>query len=118
MTVDFGMKLPGVVSNVADFGAFVDIVVQQYGLINIRDLSDYYVKDPMTVVKVGQKVKVTVVSIDLERKRIALSMKSKPVLGQREAGGGGPGARRPSAPEPAPQHEWQAKLAGLALKGK
>ena len=112
-----GQVLPGIVTNVAAFGAFVDVGVHQDGLVHISELSDNYVKDPMTVVKAGQKVKVTVVGIDLERKRIALSMKSKPVLGQTPGGGGG-GAKRRQDPEPVIQHEWQAKLAGLALKGK
>lgn len=72
-----GMKLPGVVTNVTAFGAFVDIGVHQDGLVHISQLADHYVKDPSDVVKVAQKVKVTVVEVDLERKRIALSMKKK-----------------------------------------
>lgn len=70
-----GMKLPGIVTNVAAFGAFVDIGVHQDGLVHISELSDHFVKDPHQVVKVQQKVNVTVVSVDLERKRISLSMK-------------------------------------------
>ena len=104
-----GMVLPGLVTNVAAFGAFVDIGVHQDGLVHISELSDNYVKDPMTVVKVAQKVKVTVVSIDLERKRIALSMKSKPTLGAKRPEGKRPGETK--APEF--RHEWQDKLAGL-----
>jgi protein Tex len=112
-----GMVLPGVVSNVAAFGAFVDVGVHQDGLVHISELSDSYVKDPMTVVKAGQKVKVTVVGIDLERKRIALSMKSKPVLGQTPGGGGG-GVRKRPEPEAPMLQDWQAKLAGLASRGR
>ena len=71
-----GMKLPGIVTNVTAFGAFVDIGVHQDGLVHVSQLSDNFVKDPSQVVKVQQKVNVTVVSVDLERKRIALSMRS------------------------------------------
>ena len=84
-----GMKLPGIVTNVAAFGAFVDIGVHQDGLVHVSQLSDSFVKDPADVVKVQQRVQVTVMEIDLERKRIALSMKSKPDLTPRAAGGGG-----------------------------
>jgi len=70
-----GMVMEGVVTNVANFGAFVDIGVHQDGLVHISQLANKYVRDPKEVVKVGQKVKVKVLEIDLERKRIALSMK-------------------------------------------
>jgi uncharacterized protein len=73
-----GMKLPGIVTNVAAFGAFVDIGVHQDGLVHISQLSDQFVKNPADVVKVGQRVQVTVMEIDLQRKRIGLSMKTKP----------------------------------------
>ena len=85
-----GMKLPGIITNVAAFGAFVDIGVHQDGLVHISQLSDNFVKDPAEVVRVQQRVTVTVLEIDLERKRIALSMKSKPDLAPRSSGGGGP----------------------------
>ena len=71
-----GMKLPGIVTNVTNFGAFVDIGVHQDGLVHISQLSDQFVDDPNKVVKVQQQVMVTVVEVDLKRKRIALSMKS------------------------------------------
>jgi uncharacterized protein len=71
-----GMKLPGIVTNVTAFGAFVDIGIHQNGLVHISELSDTYVKDPAAVVKVNQKVSVTVIDIDLARKRISLSMKT------------------------------------------
>ncbi len=82
-----GMKLPGIVTNITAFGVFVDIGVHQDGLIHISELSDRYVKNPAEVVKVHQKVFVTVFDVDLQRKRISLSMKSKPVKtdGQPEA---------------------------------
>jgi uncharacterized protein len=71
-----GMALEGVVTNVVAFGAFVDIGVHQDGLVHISQLADRFVKDPGEVVKVGQRVRVKVVSVDLQRKRIALTMKT------------------------------------------
>jgi protein Tex len=71
-----GMKLPGIVTNITAFGAFVDIGVHQDGLVHVSQLSDRFVKDPTTVVKVHQKVHVTVLEVDLSRKRISLSMKT------------------------------------------
>ncbi len=73
-----GMKLPGIVTNVTAFGAFVDIGVHQDGLVHVSQLSDRFIKDPAEVVKVSQKVTVTVTEVDLPRKRIALSMKAAP----------------------------------------
>lgn len=73
-----GMKLPGIVTNVTAFGAFVDVGVHQDGLVHISQLADQFVKAPADVVKVGQRVQVTVVEVDLPRKRIALSMRQKP----------------------------------------
>ncbi|MBT3296146.1 MAG: RNA-binding transcriptional accessory protein [Verrucomicrobia bacterium] len=70
-----GMTLPGIVTNVTNFGAFVDVGVHQDGLVHISQLSDQFVANPADIVKVQQKVEVTVVEVDLERKRIALSMK-------------------------------------------
>ena len=71
-----GMKLNGVVTNVTAFGCFVDIGVHQDGLIHISQLSDRYVKDPNDIVKVHQRIKVTVLEVDLDRKRIALTAKN------------------------------------------
>jgi uncharacterized protein len=73
-----GMKLPGIVTNVTAFGAFVDIGVHHDGLVHISQLADRFVKDPAAVVKVQQQVMVTVLEVDLARKRIALSMKASP----------------------------------------
>ena len=73
-----GMVLPGIVTNVTNFGAFVDVGVHQDGLVHISHLSDRFIKDPNQVVAVQQKVKVTVVEVDIPRKRIALSMKTDP----------------------------------------
>ena len=75
-----GMTLEGVVTNVVAFGAFVDIGVHQDGLVHISQLADRYVRDPNDVVKVGSKVRVTVMEVDLDRNRIGLSMKSRPQI--------------------------------------
>lgn len=72
-----GMVLPGIVTNITAFGAFVDIGVHQDGLVHISQLSDGFVKDPADVVKVHQKVKVRVLEIDVARKRISMSMKKE-----------------------------------------
>jgi len=73
-----GMKVPGIVTNVTAFGAFVDIGVHQDGLVHISELADKFVKNPADVVRVQQKVAVTVMDVDLNRNRIALSMKTFP----------------------------------------
>ncbi|WP_397384746.1 Tex family protein [Prosthecobacter sp.] len=95
-----GMKLPGIVTNVTAFGAFVDIGVHQDGLVHVSQLSDTFVKDAAEIVKVAQRVQVTVTEVDIPRKRIALSMKSKPdfekkqgAAGPRPAGGPAGGQR-------------------------
>jgi len=79
--LEIGMKLPGIVTNITAFGAFVDIGVHQDGLVHISNLAGHFVKDPNDEVKVHEKVWVTVLDIDLERKRISLSMKEgkKPI---------------------------------------
>ncbi|MCP5008030.1 MAG: RNA-binding transcriptional accessory protein, partial [Planctomycetes bacterium] len=73
--VEGGMQLPGIVTNITAFGAFVDIGVHQDGLVHISQLSNRFVKDPNEVVKVHEKVQVTVLDVDLQRRRISLSMK-------------------------------------------
>ena len=102
-----GLKLPGIVTNVTAFGAFVDIGVHQDGLVHISQLSDSFVKNPADVVKVHQKVQVTVLEVDLPRKRIALSMKSRPEIGSassrssdRSQGGKGQSGDRTSSTKP------------------
>jgi uncharacterized protein len=70
-----GMKLPGIVTNITAFGVFVDIGVHQDGLVHISQLANHFVKNPSEVVKVQQKVTVTVLDVDLVRKRISLSMR-------------------------------------------
>lgn len=76
--LETGMTLPGIVTNITNFGAFVDIGVHQDGLVHISNMADKYVKNPADVVSVHQKVMVTVIEVDIGRKRISLSMKSDP----------------------------------------
>jgi len=70
-----GMKLPGIVTNITNFGCFVDIGIKENGLVHISELADRFVSDPTEVVSLHQHVEVTVLSVDMERKRIALSLK-------------------------------------------
>jgi uncharacterized protein len=70
-----GMKLPGIVTNITAFGVFVDIGVHQDGLVHVSQVSNRFVKNPAEVVKIHQKVMVRVLEVDLDRKRISLSMK-------------------------------------------
>jgi len=113
-----GMKLPGIVTNVTAFGAFVDIGVDQDGLVHVSQIADRFVKDPAEVVKVSQKVTVTVTEVDLPRKRIALSMKAAPQIGGNTTGTrtspGAPkpgGFNRPAQPsQPAPVDWFTAAL--------
>ena len=70
-----GMVLPGIVTNITNFGAFVDIGVHQDGLVHISQLADRYVSDPTAVVKLHQHVSVRVIEVDRKRNRISLSMK-------------------------------------------
>jgi protein Tex len=70
-----GMELPGIVTNITAFGAFVDVGVKQDGLVHISQLADRFVKDPTEVVSVHQHVRVKVMEVDAARKRIAFSMK-------------------------------------------
>ncbi len=132
------MRLEGTVTNVAAFGAFVDIGVHQDGLVHVSQLADRFVKDPHEVVKAGDVVKVRVVEVDVARKRIALTMRSGEIeastkvaraepqrgrsfeqspRGGRDAGGGGLGSlgaklsealERPLNPSPACGRRWRA----------
>ncbi len=76
--VHSGMKLPGIVTNITAFGAFVDIGVHQDGLVHISQIADRFVKNPADFLKVSQKVMVTVLEVDIRRKRISLSLKKQP----------------------------------------
>jgi uncharacterized protein len=97
-----GMMLEGVVSNVTAFGAFVDIGVHQDGLVHISQLSDKFVEDPREVVKAGQVVKVKVLSVDLARNRVALTMKLHEKVDGGGARGGAPMGGRPMGGAPRP----------------
>ncbi|MCP5158012.1 MAG: RNA-binding transcriptional accessory protein [Gammaproteobacteria bacterium] len=108
-----GMVLEGVVTNVANFGAFVDIGVHQDGLVHISALADRFVKDPREVVKAGQLVKVKVLEVDLKRQRIALTMRlSEPAgdaLARKVESSPRPGAsQKERAQRPRPQQEKTA----------
>ena len=102
-----GMALEGVVTNVANFGAFVDIGVHQDGLVHVSQLADRFVKDPHDVVKAGDIVTVTVLEIDLPRKRIALTMKRQGAAAQ-------PAERRPDRSDRAPRPQKPAPPAAPA----
>ena len=88
-----GMRLPGIVTNVTNFGAFVDVGVHQEGLVHISQLADRYVKDPAQIVKVRQRVTVTVIEVDKDRRRIALSMRADPLAEKQPPRDNGPGKR-------------------------
>jgi protein Tex len=90
-----GMLLEGVVTNVANFGAFVDIGVHQDGLVHVSALADRFVKDPREVVKPGDIVKVKVLEVDLKRKRISLTMRLRDEAGDRASAPGKPAGDRP-----------------------
>jgi len=129
-----GMTVPGIVTNITAFGVFVDIGVKQDGLVHISQLSNTYVSDPNQVVKLQQKVMVTVMEVDVARKRISLSMKGNaPAKGQGSGtqggrpGTGGPGGKpgaggKAGAPgagaKPAAMDPFQAKLMELKKKFK
>jgi uncharacterized protein len=99
-----GMKLPGIVTNVTAFGAFVDIGVHQDGLVHVSQMADRFVKDPSEVVKVQQRVSVTVLDVDVPRKRIALSMRQNPQVGAVREARNAPAAPKPrETPRPAAQ---------------
>jgi len=108
-----GMRIPGIVTNITNFGAFVDVGVKQDGLVHISHLSNRYISDPNEAVKLNQKVMVTVVEVDASRKRIALSMKDSsqpaaatPVQGQKQV----------QKNKPAPLNPFQAKLMEIKTK--
>jgi protein Tex len=96
-----GMKLPGIITNITAFGAFVDVGVHQDGLVHLSEMADKFVKSPGDVVKVSQQVEVTVLAVDLERRRISLSLKkAKPPAGW-ENNGPMPGPKNRTAQLPA-----------------
>ncbi len=108
-----GMVLEGVVTNVTAFGAFIDIGVHQDGLAHISELADRFVKDPRDAVKTGQIVKARVLEIDLNRRRVALSLKTQAAAAP--AGGARPDSRRgavPSGSDRARSNQTQSKQGG------
>ena len=114
-----GLQLNGIITNVTKFGAFVNIGIKQEGLVHISELSDQFVSDPNEVVQSGQQVSTRVISVDLDRGRIALSMRSEnstlrlPNRDNRPMGGGrpermgqGPGGNRGGAPATPADRAW------------
>jgi uncharacterized protein len=121
--VKVGMIIPGQVTNITRFGAFVDIGVKQDGLVHVSEIANRYITDPNQVLKLNDKVQVKVTEVDLLRKRIALSIKQavegvKPEAGRRrhEAGGVKPeaGSRRPEVGSLKPKAEGGKREAGGA----
>ncbi|UEG53239.1 RNA-binding transcriptional accessory protein [Mucilaginibacter daejeonensis] len=120
-----GMKLPGIVTNITAFGAFVDIGVHQDGLVHLSQITNRYIKDPNEVLKVHQQVEVTVTEVDVNRKRISLSMKGdeksapqqrKPVSSNNGNNGGN--KKNDDRGRREPEGDLQTKLAALRSKFK
>jgi uncharacterized protein len=112
-----GMKLPGIVTNITNFGAFVDIGVHQDGLVHLSQITNRFIKDPNEVLKVHQPVEVTVTEVDVNRKRISLSMKTdepkkenRPVKIQQPAKNA---YTPPKKKAPEPETDMAIKLAAL-----
>ncbi|WP_333688796.1 Tex family protein [Methylococcus capsulatus] len=118
-----GMRLEGVVTNVTNFGAFVDVGVHQDGLVHISHLADRFVRDPREVVKAGDVVQVKVLEVDIPRRRIALSMRSEAAKGEaepprRETGETAGKPRRRAAPQPVRQGAMAEALAQALKRGR
>ena len=111
-----GMVLEGVVTNVTNFGAFVDVGVHQDGLVHVSELSDRYVKDPNDAVKVGQIVKVQVLSADPKLKRIALSIKALTAGETQRRPGGKPQKKKQEPAKPSMQDQLSALSARFRTK--
>lgn len=108
-----GMKLPGIVTNITNFGAFVDIGVHQDGLVHLSQLANHYVSDPHEIVKVQQHVTVTVTELDEKRNRISLSMKTEEKAPRKHSE-----RKTERRQDKAPETDMAAKLAALASKFK
>ncbi len=106
-----GMSLNGIVTNVTNFGAFVDIGVHQDGLVHKSHLVDRFVDNPADIIKVQQKVKATVIGVDIPRKRISLSLKSDP-FGEK------PRVKKSEKPQKKPENSMEDKLAQLRNRFK
>ncbi|HRE52043.1 MAG TPA: Tex family protein [Flavitalea sp.] len=112
-----GMTVPGIVTNITNFGAFVDIGVKQDGLLHISQMSNTYIADPNQVVKLNQQVMVSVIDVDATRKRISLSMKTQtPATSAPKARPGSGSQRANKKAEPA--NDFQSKLMELKKKFK
>ncbi len=119
-----GMTLPGIITNITAFGAFVDIGVHQDGLVHLSQMADKFIKDPNEVVKVSQKVMVRITEVDVHRKRIALSMKSENKPEPRPKQNYNPAPKqstvndvqKPREREAAPETDIAIKLAALKNK--
>ena len=116
------MTVPDIVTNITAFGAFVDIGVKQDGLVHVSQLSNRYVSDPKEVVKLNQKVTVTVTEVDVTRKRIALTMKTEARGQKLEVGGSRLEVRNSSSDKkqlekkPQPLNSFQKSLLDLKKK--
>lgn len=122
-----GMKLPGIVTNITNFGAFVDIGVHQDGLVHLSQITNRFIKDANEVLKVHQKVEVTVTDVDINRKRIALSMKENDKSAapaerrtddRRPQNNGNNNRPANNNRKPEPQHETDIAIKLAALKDK
>jgi uncharacterized protein len=112
--VKVGMTVPGIVTNITNFGAFVDIGVKQDGLVHVSQLANKYVSDPNEVVKLNQKVTVTVTEVDVARKRIALTMKGEG--SQKSEDRGQRPIKKDLNKKPQPLNSFQSKLMDLKKK--
>ncbi|MBE9585275.1 RNA-binding transcriptional accessory protein [Mucilaginibacter sp. JRF] len=112
-----GMKLPGIVTNITAFGAFVDIGVHQDGLVHLSQITNRFIKDPNEVLKVHQKVEVRVTEVDVNRKRISLSMKEDEKAAPRRNDNNNRNQSNPKN-KPHPETDMAAKLAALKSKFK
>ena len=113
-----GMTVPGIVTNITNFGVFVDIGVKQDGLVHISALSNTYVANPGDVVKLQQQVQVTVMEVDVPRKRISLSMRDHKTTVKEKSQPGPTENKRPAKKQPEPEDSFQSKLMELKKKFK
>ncbi len=111
-----GMQVPGIVTNITNFGAFVDIGVKQDGLVHVSQLANRFVSDPNEVVKLNQKVMVTVTEVDVSRKRIALTMKTSEVQARSETKKPQPGNKTFNKQPAQSNNPFQNKLNELRKK--
>ncbi|MCP9749359.1 Tex family protein [Ferruginibacter sp. HRS2-29] len=119
--VHVGMEVPGIVTNLTRFGAFVDIGVKQDGLVHVSEIAHKYIQDPGEVLKLNQQVKVKVMEVDVARKRIALSIKQTEAAPAHSQGGARPRQNqfaKPAAKAEAPAGTMSDALAALKLRFK